>query len=109
MASRTESDYDWILAKYLSERLPSSGSAETDEFEMIVAGSEDFRRHRDVFAEAARKLVDAGTCNETELAAQGGFHRAAGGSSPDIYFAYCGGDTMSDRVFVDTKSQEIFR
>lgn len=101
--------YDWIPADYLSRGLPSSGSAETDEFEAIVAGSQDFRRHRDAFAEAAGKLVDAGTCSKAELAGQGGFARVTGSFSPDIYFAYCGGDTMGDRVFVDTKAKRVFR
>ena len=101
--------YEWIPAEYLSKTLPSSGSAETDEYESIVSGSENFRIHRDVFAGAAKDLVEAGTCTKEELADQGGFSRAAGASGPSVYIAYCGGDTMSDRVFLDVKSKELFR
>ena len=101
--------YDWIKEEGLSEQLPSSGSPGIDHFEAIVAGSDDFRRNRDVFAAAAQRLIEASTCTKDELKNQGGFSRVDGAGGQNVYFVYCGGDTMSDRVFIDTKTQQVFR
>ncbi|TCD16170.1 SH3 domain-containing protein [Oricola cellulosilytica] len=100
---------EWTLIKYLSRALPSSGSREIDEFEAIVAGSENFRLHRDAFAEAAMELVQRGFCTKAEISRQGGFSRAGGAADENIYLAYCGGDTMGDRVFADVKTKRGFR
>jgi hypothetical protein len=101
--------YEWIPAEEIAEHLPSSGSDETDVYEAMVSGSDDFRKFRDAFAVAARDAVQSGMCTTEELVGQGGFKQLAGVGGRDIYFVFCGGDTMADRVFVDPREQRVFQ
>ena len=57
---------DWIHRKYLSPQQPAQHTTE-NEWESLVVRSENFTTHRKVFADAARRLVESGTCTEGDL------------------------------------------
>ncbi|MBV7523149.1 hypothetical protein KW834_01810 [Pseudomonas sp. PDM29] len=99
---------EWVESKYLSANRPTdpgegaSGDAE------LVKGSDDFRLHQAMFAKAARELITAGTCTEGDFREIGGWTNSTT-KGPNIYFTYCGGMTISNRIYLDVSTGQTFR
>lgn len=89
--------------------LISALPAFANDIEASVAESDDFEAHKKAFVEAATKLISAGTCTAAELSEQGGFWKSQNHKKRPIYFTYCGGDTVANRIYLDVVSGNITR
>lgn len=99
---------EWVSLDYLeNERLPDpADTAAADE--ALVAQSDDFRLYRTPFAKAARELIEQGRCSESDFLEWGGWM-----SSPSkgngVYFMYCGGAHVDNRLYLDVRTGEVFQ
>lgn len=75
----------------------------------LIAGSDDLDENRAVFARVATDLVTNGTCTETEFVTNGGWVRSTTFGSRPVYFMYCGGSTVANRLYLDVATGEVFR
>lgn len=75
----------------------------------MIAGSDDLDEHSAVFARVATDLVTNGTCTETEFVTNGGWVRSTTFGSRPVYFMYCGGATVANRLYLDAATGEVFR
>jgi len=87
----------------------SAGTSSALEVEQLVANSDDLERHRAAFIQAATELVEDGTCTEAEFMENGGWVRSTSFGSRPVYFMYCGGATVSNRLYLDAATGEMFR
>ena len=71
-------------------------------------GSDDYRIYKKEFSSAARKLISEGVCTESDFKEVGGW-MASSNKGENIYFTYCGGMTLSNRIYLDVKSGKTFR
>lgn len=99
---------EWVESKYLSAKRPADPGEGASGDAALVKDSDDFRIHQAVFAKAARQLINAGTCTETDFKEQGGWMKSTS-KGPSTYFAYCGGMTVSNRIYLDVSTGETFR
>lgn len=86
-----------------------STSALADEIAQSVSQSDDFKKHEKAFVTAARRLVSVGTCKVSDFEEVGGFLKSMNHKSKPIYFTYCGGMTIANRVYLNVSTGEIFK
>ena len=99
---------EWVQLKHLSETRPEDPSEGASGDDALVKGSDDYRIHKTIFAKAARQLITEGTCTEGDFQEMGGW-MASTNRGPGMYFTYCGGMTISNKVYLDAKSGKTSR
>lgn len=101
---------EWVSIKLLSNVRPGdpAGNAEGDF--TLVKGSDDYGKYKDVFALAARKLINEGKCAARDFVENGGWIKSTTTyANRPVYFTYCGGATVSNRLYLDASTGKIFR
>ncbi len=86
-----------------------SSIALADDITQSVSQSDDFKRHQSAFAKAARKLIDNGTCKVSDFEYVGGFLKSMNHKNKPVYFTYCGGMTIPNRLYLNVSTGEVFR
>lgn len=85
----------------------------TDEDKRAIASaiskSDNYLSHKDAFDTASAKLVKQGKCTAKDFSEMGGWVRSTTHKPNPVYFTYCGGMTISNRIYINTESREIFR
>ena len=97
---------EWVKLSDLSSERPSDENASGDD--TLIKGSDDYRIYKKEFSSAARKLINEGVCTESDFKEIGGW-MASSNKGENIYFTYCGGMTLSNRIYLDVKSGKTFR
>jgi hypothetical protein len=77
--------------------------------ERLVARSQDFTEHRAAFVKAAIKLIKDGRCTPRDFEKTGGWMKSAIKFRDEpVYFTYCGGMTISNRIYLNAETGRIF-
>jgi len=100
---------EWVSAAYLAEDRPADPAETASGGEELIAGSDDFARYRTAFAEAAQSLVAQRRCTEGDFRAMGGWVKSTTHRNQPIYFTYCGGSTVANRLYLNADTGEVFR
>jgi len=100
---------EWVQSNYLSATRPADPAESAAADEQLVKGSDDFTRYRRSFVKAARHLIDEGQCSAADFQEWGGFMKSTNYPGEPVYFAYCGGSTIANRIYVNAATGEIFR
>lgn len=100
---------EWVSAEFLSETRPPDPAAGASGAEALVAGSDDFARYRTAFAQAAQSLIADRRCTERDFRDMGGWVKSSNHRNQPIYFTYCGGSTVANRLYLNAETGEIFR
>ena len=76
---------------------------------ILIYGSDDFLKYRTAFAQAAQSLISSGQCREADFREWGGWIKSIA-NYPDqpIYFTYCGGSTLFDRLYLNAETGEVW-
>jgi hypothetical protein len=78
--------------------------------ERLVAQSQDFTEHRAAFVKAAKELIDDGRCTPRDFEKTGGWRKSAINYRKEpVYFIYCGGMTISNRIYLNAETGRIFQ
>lgn len=83
--------------------------ADKQKISPAISKSEDYLAHKDTFDTASAILVKKGTCTSQELQEMGGWWRSVQHKPKPVYFTYCGGMMVSNRIYVNTETREIFK
>ena len=100
---------EWVSMEYLSETRPPDPAAGASGIEELVSGSDDFSRYRTAFAEAAQSLIAQRRCTERDFRDMGGWVKSTSHRNQPVYFTYCGGATVANRLYLNADTGEIFR
>lgn len=76
--------------------------------ETIINASDDVEIHRDAFTKAARALISQGRCTEADFLDHGGWAKSTA-QGEGIYFTYCGGSTIANRLYLDVNTGRVFQ
>lgn len=74
-----------------------------------IKQSDDYETYRAEFTVAARTLLGSRQCGRYEMTEYGGFVRSPSYKDRPVYFTYCGGSSVANRVYLDVSTGEIFR
>ena len=99
---------EWVRAEHLSATRPPDPAKTAAADEKLVAGSDDFGRYRRAFVKAARTLIDDGRCSAGDFEENGGWMKSSNHRDEPIYFMYCGGFTVANRIYLDASIGRIF-
>jgi hypothetical protein len=78
--------------------------------ERLLARSQDFTEHRAAFVKAAKELINDGRCTPRDFEKTGGWRKSAIKYRKEpVYFTYCGGMTISDRIYLNAETGRIFQ
>ena len=99
---------EWVRLEHLSATRPPDPAETAAADEKLVAGSDDFARYRRTFVKAARSLIDDGRCTPGDFEENGGWTKSSNHRDEPIYFMYCGGFTVANRIYLDASSGRIF-
>lgn len=100
---------EWVSEQFLSSDRPPNPAGEAVGIEILVGGSDDFLRYRNEFVQAAQTLIAEGTCSEADFHEMGGWVKSSAHREQPIYFTYCGGSTLSARLYLDAETGDVFR
>lgn len=98
---------EWVMAINLSPTRPADPAKTAVADEKLVAQSDDFAQYRKEFTTAARKLIDDGRCTADDFEEMGGWVKSTNERDRPIYFTYCGGMTIANRLYLNTATGEI--
>lgn len=76
----------------------------------LVAKSQDFSKYRAAFVKAANELIQDGRCTPRDFEKTGGWRKTAINYRDEpVYFTYCGGMTISNRIYLNAETGRIFQ
>ncbi len=98
----------WVSAKYLSINKPQDNFSSNTPLEKAIEGSDNYVQYREKFITLSRKLIDQGRCSISDYKEMGGWSRSSNYKSKPIYFIYCGGFSINNKVYMNAKTGKIF-
>jgi hypothetical protein len=99
---------EWVDSRYLNRTEPPDPAVGAVGLHKLVAASDDYRIYSGAFAAAAEKLIANSTCTEADFKEMGGFVKSTS-KKGSVYFIYCGGFTVANRIYLDAKTGRTFR
>lgn len=99
---------EWVMVASLSPNRPPDPAETASDAERLVAHSDDFAQHRTAFVQAANELVASGRCTAADFEEQGGWMKSTNHRDEPIYFMYCGGMTVANRIYLNAETGRIF-
>ena len=72
---------EWVSAKHLSAERPQDPALSATGDYALVGASDSFAQHKDVFAESAKTLIDAGRCTAADFTERISPHRTTFGET----------------------------
>ena len=99
----------WVHGDHLSTEEPEDPADSATAYEQLIKNSTNFRHHRSVFAQAAADLIDSGRCTRGDFEEFGsGWMKSTGEQqNQPIYFMYCGGFTLDNKVELNVETGRI--
>ena len=100
----------WVSAQYLGRERPAPIAAAADnKLEQAIKGSDDFAKFRVGFVNGSQELINSRRCTLADFAEMGGWMRSTNHKPKPVYFTYCGGMTLANKVYLNAQTGEIFK
>lgn len=99
---------EWVQVKDLSQNRPEDPAEGATGDDSLIKGSDDYRIYKTQFSRAARQLINDGICTEGDFQEIGGW-MASSNRGEGMYFTYCGGMKLSNKVYLDAKTGKTSR
>lgn len=100
---------EWVALSDLATEQPADPATSATVDEALVSQSDDFATHRAAFVAAANELIGDGRCTAADFEEMGGWVKSTSHRDEPIYFTYCGGMTIANRIYLDASTGRIFR
>ncbi|HXV73874.1 MAG TPA: hypothetical protein VD713_04010 [Sphingomonadales bacterium] len=83
-------------------------AAERD-LEEAISHSDDFGRYKAAFLKATQDLIQSKKCSISDFEEMGGWVKSTTTYNDEpVYFIYCGGLAVTNRIYLDVSSGKIF-
>lgn len=100
---------EWVKMSDLSHTKPIISAVEYDDIiSSYISRSDDFKLYRDKFINVTSKLLQEKICEPQDFEELHGWMRSLNYNDRNVYFIYCGGLQVSDKVYYDVDTEEIF-
>ena len=102
----------WVAVAYLSQTKPADNAvhvrSSASPLDRAISKSDDFHRYNSRFLEAAKQLISQQQCTSADFEEMGGWVRSTT-RGRSVYFTYCGGLHMSNRIYLDATNGQTYR
>lgn len=100
---------EWVKLTDMTDQLPIISKSEKEEILTSYVGlSDDFKDYREVFLNVTDKLLNEKMCTPEDLKETKGWMRSLNYPDRNVYFLYCGGLKLDDKIYLDVDSKETF-
>jgi hypothetical protein len=101
---------EWVREDSLAAERPADPAETATVDEALIANSDDFTQYRRAFVTATQSLLADGRCSAADFEEMGGWLKATmERRNEPVYFTYCGGMTIANRLYLNVETGEIFR
>lgn len=100
---------EWVAMSGLSNDEVIISEKESKEIlDSYLVKSDDLKIHQERFRNAVVKLISEGECAPSDFEELGGWVKSVKYSERDVYFIYCGGLSLENKIYLDVNTNEIF-
>ncbi|CAK3018022.1 SH3 domain-containing protein [Vibrio crassostreae] len=100
---------EWVSMSGLSNDEVIISEKESNEIlDSYLVKSDDLKIHQDKFRNSVAKLISEGECAPSDFEELGGWVKSVKYSDRDVYFIYCGGLSLENKIYLDVNTNEIF-
>ncbi len=99
---------NWVNSNKLSDTKPTISDQDTDELiESLIGGSDDYKSYKEVMHKITEQLIDSGRCKHEEFIELDGWMRSINYPNREVYFVYCGGLNVNNKVYLDVSQEKL--
>ncbi|WP_299688627.1 SH3 domain-containing protein [uncultured Vibrio sp.] len=100
---------EWVAMSGLSnDEVIISEKEHKEILDSYLVKSDDLKRHREIFRNSIEKLISNQECSPSDFEELGGWVKSVKYSKRDVYFIYCGGLSLENKIYLDVNTTEIF-
>ncbi|WP_123322389.1 SH3 domain-containing protein [Vibrio crassostreae] len=100
---------EWVSMSGLSNDEVIISEKESKEIlDSYLVKSDDLKIHQEKFRNSVAKLISEGGCAPSDFEELGGWVKSVKYSNRDVYFIYCGGLSIENKIYLDVNTNEIF-
>ncbi|MEZ9547309.1 MULTISPECIES: SH3 domain-containing protein [Vibrio] len=100
---------EWVSMSGLSNDEVIISEKESKEIlDSYLVKSDDLKIHQEKFRNSVAKLISEGECAPSDFEELGGWVKSVKYSNRDVYFIYCGGLSIENKIYLDVNTNEIF-
>ena len=100
---------EWIPLDGLVEQAPVITVEERKKtIQGYIAASDDLVQFEEMFLTTTDKLLNDGSCSPVDFEELGGWVKSTKYADRDVYFIYCGGLKLADKIYLDVRTGEVF-
>ncbi len=100
---------EWVSMSGLSnDEVIISGQESKEILDSYLVKSDDLKVHQEKFRNTVAKLISEGECDPSDFEELGGWVKSVKYSNRDVYFIYCGGLSLENKIYLDVNTNEIF-
>ncbi|MEZ9439977.1 SH3 domain-containing protein [Vibrio atlanticus] len=100
---------EWISMSGLSsDEVIISEQENREILDSYLSKSDDLKLHQETFRNTVAKLISEGECDPSDFEELGGWVKSVKYSNRDVYFIYCGGLSLENKIYLDVNTNEIF-
>ncbi|MFA0113808.1 SH3 domain-containing protein [Vibrio sp. 10N.261.46.E11] len=100
---------EWISMSGLSnDEVIISEQENREILDSYLAKSDDLKVHQEKFRNTVAKLISEGKCDPSDFEELGGWVKSVKYSNRDVYFIYCAGLSLENKIYLDVNTNETF-
>ncbi|UOE82062.1 SH3 domain-containing protein [Vibrio splendidus] len=100
---------EWVSMSGLSnDEVIISEKESIEILDSYLVKSDDLKIHQEKFRNSVAKLISEGECAPSDFEELGGWVKSVKYSNRDVYFIYCGGLSLENKIYLDVNTNEIF-
>ncbi|WP_122055684.1 SH3 domain-containing protein [Vibrio sp. Evd11] len=100
---------EWVSMSGLSDDEVIISEKESIEIlDSYLVKSDDLKIHKEKFRKTVAELISDGECDPSDFEELGGWVKSVKYSDRDVYFIYCGGLSLENKIYLDVNTNEIF-
>ena len=100
---------EWISMSGLSnDEVIISEKESIEILDSYLVKSDDLKINKETFRNTVAELISDGECDPSDFEELGGWVKSEKYSERDVYFIYCGGLSLENKIYLDVNTNEIF-
>lgn len=100
---------EWISMSGLSnDEVIISEKESIEILDSYLVKSDDLKINKETFRNTVAELISDGECDPSDFEELGGWVKSMKYSERDVYFIYCGGLSLENKIYLDVNTNEIF-
>lgn len=101
---------EWVSLDYLEANREEPKPASSSSLINALRKSDNFGKYEAEFIRSTQQLIDEGKCTEADVVENAGWAKATGANADlPVFFMYCNGFTVANRLYLNASTGRTFR